>query len=113
MGMDIFLNPIKNTNSILRNESKTMRKLNLCENLMAIDIEVPKKKLRWADILEEKKSPASFILSPYNLTPHHIRNTNATLLTASKSSDNIAGNDTDKPMNKMRRSLSMNDINNI
>lgn len=118
-GMDIFLNPIKNTNSILRNESKTMRKLNLCENLMGqplnqtIDIEVPKKKLRWADILEEKKSPTSFILSPYNLTPHHIRNTNATLLTASKSSDNIAGNDTDKPMNKMRRSLSMNDINNI
>jgi len=84
-----------------------------------------KKSLRWADLetlgsLEEKYSPVPIntdmyadVLSPYKRTPAKCRPINMNLLTGSLNNNSSNPNSGEKSNKRIRRSLSMNDINNI
>lgn len=84
-----------------------------------------KKSLRWADLeklgsLEEKYSPAPLtsnvdtdILSPYRRTPLKCRPLDMNCLTGSLQSNTSNPNSGEKSNKRLRRSLSMNDINDI
>lgn len=66
------------------------------------------------DLIEEKQSPA--IASPYVLTPKHGKPFDKNLLTGSLGSGSSSSNGVEigfKINKKLRRSLSMNDINDI
>lgn len=126
-------NPCKTT-GILKNEPPARPKdleRDYHENSTAqmLDLETSynlksKKSLRWADILEKQYSPALIngesYTSPYlnSLTPKQIKSIDMNLLTGSLNCDangsgGITKNRNSDTKKKMRRSLSMNDINNI
>lgn len=123
--IDFDWNPLKSTTGILKDDSKMARNLNYDEYVnnstaQGLDLETSldhkyrtKKSLRWADILEEKYSPALGINSPYNVTPKNTKIIDMGALTGSLITSNSS--DSKKPGTepKIRRSLSMNDINDI
>lgn len=132
--IDLNWNMPTKTNGILKNDHHPSRRLNLGDDYLnnstaqSLDLEtslnqrnLPKKSLRWAEILEEKcgldkieekfYSPA-ISSSPYHLTPKNIKQINMNLLTGSLTTNNSS--DSKKgPVKGLRRSLSMNDINDI
>lgn len=136
--IDFNWNVTTKTNGILKHDNHVSRQLNLGEEYLnnstaqSLDLEtslnqknLPKKSIRWAEILEEKcgldkieekyRSPASIISrnSPYQLTPKHNKQINVNLLTGSLNNKHSSSGKKEEPTKRLRRSLSMNDINDI